>query len=44
MGVADDLHLDVAWPDDVFFEDDGVVAERGEGFASGAGHGLFEFT
>ena len=38
--IADDLHLDVPRPDDVLFEDNGVVPEGGHGFPSGALHGL----
>ena len=40
VGIADDLHLDVPGPDDVLFEDYGVVPEGGHGLPSGALHGF----
>ena len=40
VGIADDLHLDVPWPYDVLFEDNGVVPEGRHGLPSGAFHGL----
>ena len=40
VGIADDLHLDVPRPDDVLFEDNGIVPEGGHGLPSGALHGF----
>ena len=42
LGVGQDLDLDVPWPPDQTFQEQGVVAEGAAGGASGAGQGLRE--